>query len=158
MSPVLLYANIKTSSEIRRHLKTLGLMYSYMNRNHIYIHILPTPLSQYQEPATVGVMYVRNAFSSFVTTDQVPWCNSLPHYKKAFASYHINYNKQLTHTSFMSHYLFHGVLILSDNYRLSLLNATPRNMWVVNWVSYVNKTKDPNESSNRYLSEKIMIL
>jgi len=89
VSPVLLYANIKTSSEIRGHLETLCLMYSYTNCNHIYIHILPTPLSQYQEPRTVGVIYVRNAFSPLVTPDQLLWCNSLPHYKKAFASNHI---------------------------------------------------------------------
>jgi len=63
VTPVLLYTNIKTSSEIRGHLKTLCLMYSYTNGNHIYIHILPTPLSQYQEPVTVGVIYVRNLTS-----------------------------------------------------------------------------------------------
>jgi len=158
VTPVLLYANIKTSSEIRGHLKTLCLMYSYMNGNHIYIHILPTPLSQYQDPVTVGVIYVRNAFRPLVTPDQLLGCNSLPHYKKELASSILNYNKQLTYKSFMSHYHFHRVLILSDNYRLSLLTATPRSMWVVGWVSYVNMTNGPIDSSVRYLSDKIMIL
>jgi len=131
VTPVVLYANIKTSSEIRGHLKTLCLMYSYMNGNHIYIHALPTPLPQYQEPVTVGVIYVSNAFSPLVTPDQLLGCNSLPHYKKELASTILNYNKQLTYKYFMSHYHLNRVLILSDNYRLSLLTATPRSMWVV---------------------------
>jgi hypothetical protein len=69
----LVYANIRTSSEIRGHLKTLCLIYSYMNLNHIYIHILPTPPSQYQEPITVGVIYVyvHNAFSPLLTPVQL---------------------------------------------------------------------------------------
>jgi len=89
MSPVSLYANIKTSSEIGGHLKTLCLIFSYINRNRICIHILSTPLSQYQEPITVGVIYVRDAFSPLVTPDQLLGCNSLPHYKKELACRHI---------------------------------------------------------------------
>jgi hypothetical protein len=60
-----------------------------MNPNHICIHILSTPLSQYQQPISVGVIYVRDAFSPLVTPDQLLGCNSLPHYTKELASKHI---------------------------------------------------------------------
>jgi len=80
---------------------------------------------------------------------EVEWTESRP-IRNDYSSFSMEWAKNLSArvtTKIPTRY--YRVLILSDNYLLSISASNPLRIWVVGWVGCVNETREPTGSARR---------